>query len=241
MPPADHETIYSFLSWNLAMLAVSEQSPTGWDAEYTEDVIRRIVLREKPHWVFYQEIPQHVPYAEGYELIREQTDSHSGSIVSLVRQDLADEEPMEHTAIPNCAVLSTIPRLELTLANVHLPPGKSGVANRSRAIQRILEATTTDQLVVVGDTNTRVDEESSFAKLGFHIQRPPSATWNTKVNRFRSNDRRYTAYYTRYFAKGQVAVEDVKVHDVPMSVDGRQFFLSDHFALSGRIRVAEDE
>ena len=52
------------------MLEISAQAPSGWDAEYTEDAIRRFVLRERPDWIFYQEIPNHVPFAEGYELVR---------------------------------------------------------------------------------------------------------------------------------------------------------------------------
>ena len=105
-------------------------------------------------------------------------------------------------------------------------------------VNQILEATTTSQLVVVGDTNTRIDEEKTIADLGFATDRPPIPTWNTKENKFRDGSREYSAYYTRYFAKGEhVAVMNPKVHDVPMNVDGNQFFLSDHYLLSGDIEI----
>lgn len=222
------------------MLEVSADAPTGWDAEYTEDAIRRIVLRQNPDWIFYQEIPNHVPFAEGYELIREQTESHCGAIVTLVRSEFAEREPIEHTVVPRCAVLSEIPRLELTIANVHLAPMSAGAPTRLRMLEQIVAATQTDRLVVIGDTNTRIAEEKAIAGLGFDVSRPPSPTWNTRENQFRSGSRKYSAYYTRHFSKGDVRVEEAKVHDVPMQVDGQSFFLSDHFALSGRLSVDGD-
>ena len=219
------------------MLEISAQAPSGWDAEYTEDAIRRFVLRERPDWIFYQEIPNHVPFAEGYELVRAQTESHCGTIVTLVRAELVEEEPVNHSVVPRCAVLSEIPRFDLTIANVHLAPMSAGAPARLRMLQQIVEATQTARLLVIGDTNTRIVEEKEIRELGFDVARPPVATWNTRENHFRKKSRKYTAYYTRYFAKGDMAVAEVKVHDTPMKVDGQSFFLSDHFAMSGSLET----
>lgn len=226
---------FKFLSWNLSMLVSSEQAPSGWDAEYTEDAIRRFILREQPHWVLFQEIPDHVPYTEGYSLVRQQTESHCGSIVTLMRDDMADI-PITHTIVDRCAVLSHLPGLDTTIANVHLTPGKSGAASRLRMLERIRDAAS-DRILVVGDTNTRVDEEKEISGLGFACDRPPSVTWDTRVNRYRSEMRKYSAYYTRYFIKGDLQVRGVGVANTPLNVDGKKFFLSDHFALSGTLDI----
>lgn len=223
------------------MMEISADAPTGWDPDYTEDAIRRIVLRMQPDWIFYQEIPHHVPFAEGYELVREQTDSHCGTIVTLVRTGFAEDEPIYHSVVPRVAVLSEVPRYELTIANVHLAPMASGAATRLRMLEQILEATQTDRLLVIGDTNTRIAEEKVIAELGFDVTRPPKSTWNTRENRFRSDAREYTAYYSRYFVKGDIAVAEARVHDQPMQVDGKSFFLSDHFALSGAVALGSTE
>lgn len=219
------------------MLEISAEAPTGWDQDYTEDAIRRIVLRLRADWIFYQEIPHHVPFAEGYDLVREQTDSHCGTIVTLVRSEFAQDEAIHHSVVPGVAVLSELPRLELTIANVHMAPLSSGSETRLRMFEQVLAATQTDRLVVIGDTNTRITEEGRISALGFDVTRPPTATWNTQGNKFREDSREYTAFYTRYFAKGDVRVSDVKVHDQAMFVDGKSFFLSDHFALSGKLTL----
>ena len=116
----------------------------------------------------------------------------------------------------------------------------AGAPTRLRMFKQILEATKTERLLVIGDTNTRIAEEKEIGDLGFDVTRPPEATWNTRENHFRKKSRKYTAYYTRYFSKGDMVVTDAKVQDVPMQVDGQSFFLSDHFALSGSLKISEE-
>lgn len=236
-PTAPRFVAFDFLSWNLAMLAPSVQAPSGWDIDYTEDAIRRFVLRQAPHWVFFQETPPNlIPFVEGYALAPQLTESHSGNIVTLIREELA-EMPIGHTVVDGCAVLTTLLGLDFTVANVHLAPSKSGGHQRLAMLEQILDACSTRNLLVIGDTNTRVTEEAAIGELALTGERPPSPTWDSRANRFRSKNRAFTAFFTRYFARGDATVAELKVWNKPLIVDDSQFFLSDHFALSGKISV----
>ena len=222
------------LSWNIAQLEVSADAPSGWDIDYTQDAIRRFILRLKPDLICLQEVPTDVPFVEGYELLPKQTESHCGYVATLIREDVASAN-LSHDVVRRSAVLTHFPTWALTIANVHLAPWNSGRQERIRSLKEITNQSKTERLVVIGDTNTRVDEEDAIAELGLAADRPPDSTWDTRRNRFRSDSNAYSAYYTRYFCRGEVRMTDVRVWDTPLQVDGQKFFLSDHFAMSGRI------
>ena len=224
------------------MLETSKDVPSGWDSDYTEDAIRRFVLRLKPHWVFFQEVPGPVPpFVEGYVLIRQQTKSHSGgNIVTLLREDLS-VLPITHSLSEGFGVQSELHGVDTTIANVHLAPGKAGAALRLNMLERIRDATTSSRVLVVGDTNTRLAEEKKIGKLGLSGAKPPSATWDSRINRFRAGMSGFSAYYTRYFVAGNIQVGEVTVHDKPLNVDGKKFHLSDHFPLSAKFAIPAPE
>ena len=222
------------LSWNIAQLELSAEAPPGWDMDFSQDAIRRFVLRLQPDLICFQEVPTDVPFVEGYELLPKQTESHCGYVVTLVREDLV-EASMKHAVVHRSTVLTQFDEVGLTIANVHLPPWNSGRLERTTVLKEIVERCATERLVVIGDTNTRIEEEDGIAELGLIVDRPPSVTWDTRRNRFRADSNEYSAYYTRHFCRGEVAFRDVRVWDTPMQVDDRKFFLSDHFAMSGRI------
>ena len=135
------------------------------------------------------------------------------------------------------AVSTRIPKLDLTIVNVHLEPGKTGSHKRLTSLQEISNRCETKGLVIVGDTNTRVSEEADFEKNGLVGVRPPMVTWDSRKNRFRKSGNEYSAYYTRYFHNEHVEVSNVKVWDKPCTVDGNEFYLSDHFAMTGEIKL----
>jgi len=139
--------------------------------------------------------------------------------------------------VDGCAVLTTLLGLDFTVANVHLAPGKSGAHQRLAMLEQILDACSTRNVLVIGDTNTRVTEEAAIGKLALSGERPASPTWDSRKNRFRSNNRAFTAFFTRYFARGDATIADLKVWNQPLMVDDSRFFLSDHFALSGKISI----
>jgi endonuclease/exonuclease/phosphatase family metal-dependent hydrolase len=226
---------FSFLSWNLGLMENSYGAPVGWRVDQTESLVRERVLATAPDFVCFQELPGLVPYVETHELIPANTVSHCGNLATLVRRDLLDQ--VESRAVGKCAVLTAIESAGISIANVHLPPGSNGKAERLSAIQRLVSICPTSRLVVIGDTNTRIGETPSIEALGLLGDLPPSPTWDSRINRFRADGKKYTAYFTRYFYSDGVAVKDVRVFNQAWDLEGSRFFLSDHFALAGRVEL----
>ena len=228
MPAAEPIT---FLTWNLNMMVASYEAPTGWSMEHTEAKIRELVLQLDPDFVCFQELPGLVPYVETHDLLPANTESHSGNIATLVRNEMKDE--VQAKAIGRFAVAAKIESRNITLANVHLAPSKEGANKRIRMLETLSERCETPGLLVVGDTNTRVGEEGNIESIGLSGQRPPRATWNSKNNSFRADGAQFTAYFTRYFHNEEVAVDEVEVWDERVEHDDIKFHLSDHFPLTG--------
>ena len=208
-------------------------APVGWRMDQAESLIRERVLAVDPDFICFQELPGLVPYIETHELIPANTVSHCGNLATLVRRELLNQ--VESRAIDRCAILSAIGVAGVSIANVHLPPGVHGKAERLDAIEQIISICPTTSLVLIGDTNTRIGETSAIEALGVHGELPPSPTWDSRCNRFRDDGKRYTAYFTRYFHSDGVGVKDVRVFNQPWNLNGSRFFLSDHFALAGRV------
>lgn len=213
----------------------SHQAPFGWRMDQAESLIRKRVLSVDPDFVCFQELPGLVPYVETHELIPANTVSHCGNLATLVRRGLLDQ--VESRAIGRNAVLSAMESVGFSIANVHLPPGSQGEVERLAAIERIVSICPTPNLLVVGDTNTRISETSAIEALGIRGELPPAPTWDSRRNRFREDGKRFTAYFTRYFHRGGFEVKDVRVFNQAWNVDDARFFLSDHFALAGRVNL----
>ena len=216
------------------MLERSAAAPLYWDSSATEAAVRDVVLELEPDVLLYQELPGLVPFVETHSMLKCNPRSHSGNLATLVSQPLAVTAPTARS-VENCAVLTTFKDLDLTIANVHLMPGKSAAPDRLMQISKVIQASPTKALVIIGDTNMRVAEAEQLVGLGFSGDKPPSVTWNSKRNQFRTDMPEFSAYFTRWFASPGVTVTDVVVHDEPIEHDDRRFFLSDHFALSGTI------
>ncbi|MFT5304200.1 MAG: endonuclease/exonuclease/phosphatase family metal-dependent hydrolase [Mariniblastus sp.] len=214
----------------------SYQAPAGWRLDQTESKIREQVLELSPDFVFFQELPGLVPYIETHDMIPANTKSHSGNIATLAKHELMDG--LQSTAIDGVAVVTTITDADLTLANVHLESGRHGDGARLAAFRSIINACPTRGLAVIGDTNTRTAEEPTLKEIGMKGDRPPSATWDSRSNRFREDGRKYTAFYTRYFHNQHVCVSNTKVWKQPTKSDSKSFQLSDHYAMSGSVRLA---
>lgn len=229
----------SFVTWNLAMLERSAQAPREWGMEHTEAEVRSRLLVAAPDLVFFQELPRMVPYLETHGMVRSNPQTHSGNLAFLARHQLLADEGLDGpkvTTVPRCAVLVTFAS-GLTIANVHLAPGPGAVAERLEQLAQIVESSPTPNLLIVGDTNTRVEEEEPLADAGLTGVKPPQATWNSKTNRFHRSGAKFSAYFTRWFATESVEVTNVKVWRDPVEHDGKRFHLSDHFALSGSVRL----
>jgi hypothetical protein len=217
------------------MLERSEQAPPDWGQEHTQTEVRTVVLDESPDLVLFQELPGIVPYVETHDMIRSNPRSHSGNLATLVGHDVMDEQPT-FTAIAGVGLLTTFVDRDLTVANVHLAPGKAGAQLRLEQLQAVVDASPTADLAVIGDTNTRTDEEQAIAQLGLTGPRPPEPTWNGRKNRFRGRSGEFLAYFSRPFVTADLQVTELRVlSDRWVAVDGARFHLSDHFGFAGSI------
>ena len=225
----------TFLTWNLALLERSSQAPPHWGQLDSEHAVREFVLTLRPDVILYQELPGLVPFVETHGMVRSNPKTHSGHLASLLTHDLLAAEPRALT-IPGGALMITLDPLDLTLANVHLAPGRQGRTQRLATLEAIAHRSPTERLLVAGDTNTRGAELPAIAALGLTAPDLPGPTWDSRRNRFRSDGARFTASFTRYFVRGDVDVSDVRVHTAPVVADdAHQFHLSDHYALSGTV------
>ncbi len=133
---------------------------------------------------------------------------------------------------------------DLTIANVHLEPTRQGKSKRLAMLDALRQRCPTKELLVIGDTNTRVAEEAAIEQLGLLVPRPPRPTWDSKRNRFADPEELaaamragFTAYYTRCFHTPGLIVDELEVLDQPTEIRDQAFYLSDHFALAGRVSI----
>ena len=224
------------LTWNLAMFERSADAPTYWGQADTEATVRQRVLDIGPDVIAYQELPGLVPFVETHDMIRANPRSHSGNLATLVTHELMASKPT-FTTVKRAALLTTFTNLDLTVANVHLTPGRGAGEQRRAQIRRILDKSPTDRLLIVGDTNTRVDEEDTIGGLDLDTPRPLSPTWDGHRNRFRGAAGSFRAYFTRAFSRGDLVITDQSVLDDPVELDGELFHISDHFALLVTVAV----
>lgn len=224
----------SVLTWNLAMLERSAEAPHTWGIEHTEQAIRERVLEQSPDIILFQELPGMVPFIETHDMVRANPKTHQGNLATLCTHGLLADEKRENgpiiTVVDGCAVLLTLAS-GLTVANVHLAPGPGATGLRLEQMANVVESSPTPHLLVIGDTNTRVDEMEPLAEAGLVGAKPPKPTWDGKRNRFHADIPEFKAYFTRFFATEAVAVSDVTVLDHPWTVDDDTFYLSDHHGL----------
>jgi endonuclease/exonuclease/phosphatase family metal-dependent hydrolase len=218
------------------MLEPSAQAPLSWEVFDTEAAIREQVLAVAPDVVMLQELPAMVPFVETHDMIRANPRSHSGNLATLVTHQLASTSP-SFTTVEGCALLTTFSDPTITIANVHLAPGAGGAGQRLDQLAQIVEASPTEALVVVGDTNTRVAEADALVEAGMSTTKPPRPTWDSRRNRFRDAAPEFSAYFTRWFASPGVDVSEVWVWHEPLERLDRRFHISDHYAMSGVITV----
>lgn len=236
-----------FLSWNLAMLERSAEAPFSWEQFHAESAVRDLVLAVEPDVVCWQELPGLVPFVETLNLLPATTVSHSGNLATLATHERIAAEPAPTvSAVGGAALLTTFGQPPnhigdgpgaVTVANVHFEPGPAGADRRLAQLAAVVEASPTQRLLIVGDTNMRVDEAGVLFDAGFTGELPPHPTWDSHHNRFRDDGDGFHAYFTRWFASPGLEVRDVRVHRDPVEHDERRFYLSDHYALSGEVRI----
>ena len=226
----------SFLTWNLALLGRPAFAPQYWELCDTEEVVREQVLAKTPDIVHFQELPGLVPYVETHGMIQANPRSHSGNLATLISHELLETE-ISHVAVEGFALLTTFHSFDLTVANVHLAPGKFSGDQRMSQISKIVAASPTDYLAIIGDTNTRSEEIDVITAAGLVAPKPPVPTWNSYKNRFHVDAPRFKTYFTRCFTHPNIRTEKLQVLEGHVIRNDKQFYVSDHFALFGRIQL----
>ncbi len=217
------------------MMERSDFAPANWRIDQTEAAVRDLVMRHDPDVVLFQELPGMVPFIETHDMAPANNKGQTGDIATLVRRSMM--LGLTATTSEN-SVLIQFAQAPITLANVHLPSGKGGANYRKYAVQDIKKDCQTDELLVVGDTNTRTREEKTFRMLGLSGKRPPEPTWNGRISKYRHAAREYTAYFTRAFHTKGVQLKDMQLLTEPVTNGATPFHVSDHFPLMGRFEVA---
>ncbi len=241
------------VTWNLALLARSHEAPSSWTQEHTEAALRDHILDWSPDLVLFQELPGIVPFVETHDLVRANPRSHSGHLAILIGHHLLDETTSV-AVVDGCAILLSFPHWDLTVANVHLAPGRGATGLRLGQLQTIIDTAPTEAVAIVGDTNTRTAEEVALQSLGLDTPRPPSPTWDSRRNRFHpplepqaeldttptngappTDSAGFIAYFSRALTLGSWTVADQAVRPGLTTMNGQSFHLSDHYALQATL------
>lgn len=212
------------------MMERSQDAPTQWGQVDSEAVVRQTILDLKPDVVCFQELPGVVPYVETHDMIRANPRSHSGNLAVLVTHKLMATEPTFKT-VTRTAVVVDFPKADLSVANVHLAPGKGGAEDRIHQLSVTLAAAASENVIIIGDTNLRVGEDEALSSLGLAGELPPKPTWDGYRNAFRGDKGRFRAYFTRSLATAEISISEQEVVDRPTEAYEQRFHISDHFPL----------
>ena len=218
------------------MLERSAQAPVSWEQYNTEEAIRQQILSIAPDIVLFQELPGIVPFIETHDMVKANPQSHSGHLATLVTHELM-KGPVEHLAIPGCGLLTTFKSFGLTVANIHLTPGKGETKTRRDQLSAIIGGCPNEHIAIIGDTNTRNAEIKQIRDAGLLAPNPPRHTWDSFKNRFHLGGPRFRANFTRCFIHPDIEVLNLKVIDTPLKQESKQFFISDHFSLCGTLGI----
>ncbi len=214
----------------------SAQAPQHWEMYNTEAYVADTVIKHSADVVLLQELPGLVPYVPTHSMVGPNPKTHSGNLAILVKHELMTDEPRWATV---GSFASTVTLGDLTIANVHLEPGRGADSTRLSQIRQIIEQRPSEGLLIAGDTNTRVSETEAIGELGLKTQRPPRPTWNSKVNKFNQTGAEFSAYFSRWFVSSNLDVTKPWVGDKhDLDVSGKKFFVSDHFACGATVSAA---
>lgn len=218
------------------MMARSAEAPQHWEMFNTEAHVTDTVAELQPDIVLFQELPGLVPFVTSHAMVGANPKTHSGNLATLIKHELAPEAPKWATV--GSFALSVVVG-DLTVANVHLAPGRGVEDERLDQIQQIMAQRSTEALLIAGDTNTRISEEEAIGALGLKTHRPPRPTWNSKVNRFNRTGSDFSAYFSRWFVSEGVTVSKQWVGDKRRIDDAsKRFYVSDHFVCGATVSTS---
>ena len=162
--------------------------------------------------------------------------SHCGYIQTFVRTELV-------SCIERCTVqhgfgvtieFKTEGR-PLFVSNVHLAPYKQNADKRLQMAQQLKSFAEGGDLIVLGDTNMRRSEESSWREhLTLSFDETPPVTWDSYRNRFHGPGAfSFRCSFSRCLHSAGIHTQNIGALKEACSVGSNSFFISDHFALHG--------
>ena len=218
------------------MLGRPSQAPQHWELCDTEEIIREQIVELAPDIVLFQELPGLVPYIETHSMVRSNPQSHSGHLAFLISHQHS-ESSVSYKTLEGFALLVTFEGIGLTIANVHLAPGKSNKSLRVSQIASVIESSPTENIAIIGDTNTRKAEISQFQNSGLHVPELPKPTWDSYKNQFHEDSPSFKASFTRCITHPDIRISDLQVLEGKVIRNEKAFHVSDHFALFGRMQL----
>lgn len=246
-----HARAFTVLTYNVNDLSLSDASPPGWTQAAQHAALRDLVLQLQPDLLCLQEAFDDFPplLTEAYEW-HGQVPSHRGSCRLATRR----EGPLagaggEAAFEVGPAVVAPL-RLHggeqpIYAACAHLAPFADNWPRRARQLARIVEAVPPGApLVFAGDANMREGETGAgdngladaWVAAGSHEAQRWS--WNTHVNRYYRDGRKYQDRYDRVFTRGFSVLGFELAGNQPAS-SSSSHFLSDHFGILATLQLQQ--
>ena len=246
---------FKWLTWNINGLKRSDLAPPSWSRRHTANAIRSQILRERPDILALQECPGRLSLL-GYRTIEETTRSHAIEhpyILLLVRPEFVFGEVTSVLIVDEAAVVACFGD-RLAIASIHLAPFNENRERRLAQMAEIVEVASVrcQELLLLGDSNMRKGKPGSadrFAEtreieraeaLGLSSPQPPELTFNA-FKFYRGGGGAGRTYYSRYFQTSGLVTNSVEVWSEMLDLDGHQFSLSDHHAVTGRTGLVDRE
>jgi len=209
---------FTLVSMNIAGCHPSKEAPRGWGQQDATEAITNELLRTDPDVLALQECPGGADWASrwfpGYQ-VQGATYSHVDQVMLLVRDGIHSEAQEGHNLPAVMAKLTIEEGREFLIASVHLEPFREGKRDRLRQMKSLIQTAQKRNipLVIAGDTNMRVAEDSSMENLLHLVDlwkqsgtgNATKWTWDTKdhgthFNRYYGDStREYVARYDRVY------------------------------------------
>lgn len=251
------------VSMNLSGCKPSAAAPSHWNMLKSTDAVKIELLKSKPDILALQECPSGgITWAERvfpeYKSIGA-VYSHCDQVVLLVRRDIFAKNVSLPSGLPAVAAELQWKDRRLLVASIHLAPFAGGEYDRRRQVQSLLQKASTMSLplILAGDTNMRVKEDSTMEQPPFQLldawkvagsKIESKWTWDTRdhtqnggfFNRYYGDDtKEYKTRYDRIYIHTTESMELQEVQSFELianrPVTNKYHFLSDHFGMSTRI------
>ncbi|GLI58563.1 hypothetical protein VaNZ11_000310 [Volvox africanus] len=241
--------IFSLLTYNINDGMVSESAPPDWTLDEQHNHLRDLVREHRPDLLCLQEcftFPSKL--IDDYDFHGE-APSHRGSCFIGTLKNAALRVAGPVLAVGPCILLPLCLRRaaqerRFLATSAHLAPFYEFHPVRARQIAAIVAAAPEGApLVLAGDLNMREEENDVGTRHGLldawvEGGSPVSErwSWNTDVNRYYTEGRKYKARYDRVLYRGCRVLSFALVGNQPCSVD-KPHYLSDHFGLYIRLQL----